>query len=618
MAFVFRACRMVLLAMLFFLPAAVTQAAPDIMPLDQIKAGMHGIAKTVVAGSSIEEFDVEILGVMKKQGPSGDLILVRTSGDVINRTGGIAEGMSGSPVYIDGKLVGAIAYGWAFADSKVGMVTPIEDMLKLWALPDGTVQSWDTSESVGQPAGVQSLATPIMASGFSPQALDMLKNKLQAFNLVPVDVGSAPDGTDFGNLEPGSALGVELVHGDVSLAAIGTVTYAEDNKILAFGHPFLKKGLSKYFLTNAYIFTTVKSLQSSFKVGTTGSVVGVVNQDRGAGIAGVMNSQPNSVPMYVTVTDRDLGQSRLFHAELVPDEELAPALGTVTAFNSIEKVLDRTGAGTATVSFEITAKNIPGQVLKRENMFYSPENIGVLAVTELNEALSILSSNKFQQVDITGITMNVSVEAQQRTASVMSAKANVTEVKPGDQVEITVNLLPYRGQAFERKLYFTIPKDQPAGPLTLEVRGGGTIPLIQLLAKQQNVGNELLQLAEKLKTQSFAETIAQLTSREHNNDIVVEILDVSMNGLIKEETPQTAVPAKLEVGKPNPEAKVSKKGQTELSSPSRLEIPKSIASTEYIVDNDAQVVVNVKGDTTAKRKKAVAPVKGSLDRSVWH
>ncbi|MBP2649973.1 MAG: peptidase SpoIVB [Firmicutes bacterium] len=600
MAFVVRTFRTALIAFLLFLPITVVQAAPDIMPLDQIKAGMHGIGKTVVAGSAIEPFDVEILGVMKNQGPSGDLILVRTSGDVINRTGGIAEGMSGSPVYIDGKLVGAIAYGWAFADSKVGMVTPIEDMLKLWDIPGGVNQ--EPEQTATQPTGLETLATPIMAAGFSPQALEMLKDKLKAVNLVPVAVGSAPDGTDFGKLEPGSALGVELIHGDVSLAAIGTVTYAEDNKILAFGHPFLKKGLSNYLLTNAYIFTTVGSVQSAFKVGATGSVIGTVNQDRGAGIAGDTSIKPDVIPMNVTANDRDQGKSRLFRAELIRDEQLTPALGTVTVANAIEKVLDRTGPGTATISFEITGKNIPGGVLKRDNMFFNSENIAPVAVSELSEALSLLATNKFWPVDISDIKVNVDLEAEQRTATIMSAKANVTDVKPGDQIEITVNLMPFRGQPFERKMYYTIPQNQPNGPLTLEVRGGGTLPLIQVLAKQQNVGNELLQLAEKLKSQTFPEMLNQLIGREHNNDIVIEVLDLAAAAIPKDGVAQVVVPANVTGIKPNPETnKATTQNQVDVSGANRSEAVRSIESTEYIVDCDAQVVVNVKSRTSSKK-----------------
>ncbi|MBP2655576.1 MAG: peptidase SpoIVB [Firmicutes bacterium] len=618
MSLLFRICRTAFLAFLFLMQLSLVQAAPNIMPLEQVKAGMHGIGKTVVSGTAIEEFNVEVLGVMKNQGPSGDLILVRTSGDVINRTGGIAQGMSGSPVYINGKLVGAISYGWALSDHKLGMVTPIADMLKLWDLPNGTPQ-----EKAGvdpEPKELRSQATPLMAAGFSERAMEMLKTKLAPANLVPVAVGSAPSGANFGPLKPGSAVGVELVHGDVSLAAIGTVTYTEGNKVLAFGHPFMKKGLSNYLLSNAYVFTTVNSIENSFKVGSTGQVLGVVNQDRGAGIAGDLSSEPRVIPLRVTVTDIGLAKSRVFNAVMIKDEQLTPTLGSVTAFNAIEKTVDRSGAGTAKVSFEVTSKSLPGGILKRENMFYSPENISELSVSEINESLSLLASNKLQAVDIDDIKVNVTVNAERRTATVMNARANVAEAKPGDQIEITVNLMPYRGKAFERKMYFTVPKNQPAGPMTLEVRGGGSIPMVALLAKRQNAEGELLQLADKLKNQTLPDMIKQLTARDHNNDLVVEILDGDLNVLPKEDQAAKPTQPKVDSIKPIPTDASKLKGQSPSYSVggSSGEAVKSVLSIDYVIDSDAQVVVNVKGNAKPASKGGKGVISREKGRSSWH
>lgn len=333
MSFIFRRCLPALLAIIVALPMTLVQAAPRMMPVDEVKAGMRGSAKTVISGTKIEEFGVEVLGVMKNKGPSGDLILVKTYGDVIERTGGIAQGMSGSPVYIDGRLVGAIAFGWPFADHKVGMVTPIADMLKLWELPEQPRQAETKdnqpsegpekkksdpdmpAESPGEqkpaPDMPQAAATPLMASGFGDKALAMLTEKLKPLNLAPYAAGEAPEGVAYGPLEPGSAVGVQLVRGDVGLSAIGTATYVEDGKVLAFGHPFLKKGASGYFLTNAYIFTTVSGMENSFKVGATGQAVGRINQDRGAGVAGELNKFPNIIPMRIIINDKKIGRAHV-------------------------------------------------------------------------------------------------------------------------------------------------------------------------------------------------------------------------------------------------------------------------------------------------------------------
>lgn len=290
--------------MIALMPLSAAYAAPDIMPLDEVKIGMRGIAKTVVLGTKIESFNVEVLGVMKQQSSAGDLILVKASGSVIDRTGGIVQGMSGSPVYIDGKVVGAIAYGWPLKDHTITMVTPIENMLKLLNMPQSTNSSPDALEKAEMKA--EAKAAPLMVSGLSEQALGMLSNHLKPYQLVPYAIGEAPQGLEFPPLEPGSSIGVQLVRGDVSVEAIGTVTYMEGNKVLAFGHPFLRRGSAEYFMTNAYIFTTLSGLDSGIKMGTTGNLIGVINQDRTSGIAGEVATYPAIIPLRATVYDKIL------------------------------------------------------------------------------------------------------------------------------------------------------------------------------------------------------------------------------------------------------------------------------------------------------------------------
>lgn len=632
MSFVLRLCRVALLAVLLSLPAAVAAAAPETMPLDEIRAGMQGVAKTVVSGTKIEEFGVEVLGIMKNKGPSGDLILVRTSGDLIDRTGGIAQGMSGSPVYIDGKLVGAIAYGWSFTDHKVGMVTPIADMLKLWELPapkprlteeEFKVEEQsadDTSDGENpedkkpedkkpedkkpeekkpdaqMPDRRDRLATPLMAAGFGERALAMLTEKLRPYKLTPYAVGDAPGDAAFGPLEPGSAVGVQLVRGDVSLGAMGTVTYVEGNKVLAFGHPFLKKGSTGYFLTNAYVFTTIKGLENSFKVGAVGPALGIIDQDRGAGISGQMDLYPSVVPLRINVTDRALGTTRDAFVQVVQDEQLFPTLAAASVLSVIEKTADRVGAGTAKISFEISARNMPGETFKRENMFYSPANISEMAISELYELMALLAGNQFQSVDILDIQVEATVDPERRTATIMEARANVAAAKPGDKVEITVTLKPFRGETIICKVPFTIPKDQPAGPLTLEVRGGGMIPLAELLSKRQKGDEELLQAVGKLKTKTFADMIKELAERDRNNDIVVEVLSVEAGELLGGLGPAKAPTAKLDPVA-NPGAAAGKQPpRTGRGGDSGKKPEKGTLSTDYIIDSDAQVLINVVKD----------------------
>ena len=595
----FKQCRLTLLSFLFLLPVSLGLAAPEFMSVDEIKPGMQGIGKTVVSGTKLEEFGVEVLGIMRNKGTSGDLILVRTFGDVIDRTGGIAQGMSGSPVYIDQKLVGAIAYGWSLTDHKVGMVTPIGDMLKLWDLPDTYNASMAETTQI---PGFEQMATPLMVTGFSDHALVMLQEKLKPFNLAPYGVGEVPLDVEIGPLEPGSAVGVQLVRGDVNVGALGTVTYVEGDKVLAFGHPFLKKGNVGYFMTNAYVFTTISSLENSFKVGTTGEAVGIINQDRGAAVAGKMDRYPAVVPIRIMVTDNGTGKTQDAAIQVVHDEQLFPVLSATAIFNVIDKTIDRIGPGTVKVDFEIIARDMPVETIKRENMFYSPVNVGEAAIGELFDAMSMLASNQYNPVDITDVKINVTVDGERRTADIVEAQTKTTEAKPGDVIDIEVKLKPFRGETITLAVPFTIPSDQPAGSLILEVRGGGMVPLLQLLSASQGLDAELFMLGKPPeKDKKFADLIKEFTERDRNNDIVVEIantdigmVDVDVLGASKlkktNHDSKKPDPSTLEQG--NTASKKSVK-ETKGHDKEKKEKAKSHITTDYIIGGDTQIVINV-------------------------
>ena len=593
MAKLFRQCRLALLAFLLVLPISLGHAAPEFMAIDEIKPGMHGIAKTVVLGTKMEEFGVEVLGIMKNKGAAGDLILIRTYGEVIDRTGGIAQGMSGSPVYINNKLVGAVAYGWSLTDHKIGMMTPIGDMLKLWDLPD----KHNIGAQENPLEGFEQMATPLMVAGFSEHALAMLQEKLQPLKLMPYGVGETPLDVEIGPLEPGSAVGVQLVRGDVSVGALGTVTYVEGDKVLAFGHPFLKKGNVGYFMTNAYVFTTMSGLENSFKVGAIGDAVGLINQDRGAAVAGQMDKYPAVVPLSITVTDGNTRQTKEATVQIVQDEQLFPALSATTMFNVIDKTIDRTGPGTAKVSFEIMARNMPGETIKRDNMFYSGANVGEAAIGEFFEAMSMLASNQYNPVDIMDVKINVHVDEERRTAAIIEAQAKKITGKPGESIDIAVKLKPFRGEEFTRIVPFVIPRDQPEGPLTLEVRGGGMVPLLKLLSQSQGLGEELFLLSKpKEKNKKFEDVIKEFLKRDRNNDIVVEILDIDMGAAIAPTPKQEGSESKKRTDNlPQTSNTALKKdfGENKLQAKKEQEKTKGYISTDYIISGDTQIVVQV-------------------------
>lgn len=488
------------------------EANVPIIPAEELRPGMTGYAKTVIKGVTIETFDVEILGVTGSEASSRS-ILVKASGPVIERSGGIAQGMSGSPVYIDGKLAGAVAYGKAFSDPKYCFLTPIEEMLALF------------DESTPRPSAFLPKNTPLMVSGFTPDAVDYLNDKLKSFKLKAYGVSAGKGDLSNVKLEPGSSIGVSLARGDMEIGAIGTVTWkGDDGKILAFGHPFLQRGAADYFMTNAWIFASVPNIESAFKVGAIGDVVGKVVQDRSVGIGGVLNEYPHIVPLFVSVTDKDRGYHKTCSVQLITDEALVPTLVDGITYSAVGKTMDRKGGGTSKVKFKITAQGKDGKpiTIQRENMFYHANNIAKNTNEELAYACLMLMKNKFEQTTIFDVNVDVEMSSENAIAELLSAKMSNKDLKPGQVVPITLELQPYRSEKITRTINFKIPSKQKPGPMHLVVRGGSAYGwMVNLLKKQEEAGNKIT-LGEKKK--SLDEFIQEFNVSDSNNDIVVDIL----------------------------------------------------------------------------------------------
>lgn len=630
-----------LLGMWLLLGSNVT-SAQEFMAVDELKPGMKGIARTVVTGDTIEEFDVEILGVMPQQGPTGgSLILVKTSGAVIERTGGIAQGMSGSPVYIDGKLVGAIAYGWGMTDSTVGMLTPIGEMLKLFdtmqvadakALelekeklrktklekeknetqqPDKTKTGvTELAKELGQAVqeflpeneqkaqlvkNFQPKSTPLLASGFTKRGLAFLQEKLKAYDLTAQEVGNVAGSVSNKPLEPGSAVSADLVKGDLNLGALGTVTYVENDKVLAFGHPFLKLGDVDYFMSRAWMLTSVKSIASPFKLGVVGEPIGRIKQDRGAGIAGVLGRSPKIIPVLVKVHDRDKGTEREFALQILSSELLSKVLIESSVYNLVDRVLDRTGEGTALVSFNILADNLPAErKISRQNMFYSQNNITGAVTGEIYTGMNLLADNRFEKINIVHIDVDVDVTSDCKLAKIISAKSTQEKVKPGEKFEIAVKIQPYRGEVITKVLEYTLPKQFPKGKASLMVRGGASIAWIQALIKQQQKETGFLQ-EEMTKNKSLVQIVDEFNNQDNNQDIVIDILpnfskEQNKNKKIKKALEnKPAEPNPLEMLNPMSGLNNNKTFSSILfGSPFKKAVP-----TEFLVNGDTMIMVEV-------------------------
>ena len=566
---------------LFFCTSLTAAQAVDFMPVNDVTTGMEGIAKTVIVGDTISTFDVKVLGVMKDKGPSGHLILAKFSGPVMEKTGGIAHGMSGSPVYINGKLVGAVAYGWGFADGTIGMITPIEDMVKLWNIPyeKNLSRPWDDKQLIP-------LGTPLMAYGFDAASMDYFKSKLPQYKYETYDTASARGDETAKPLEAGGSVAALLV--------------------VAFGHPFLKHGSSNYFMHNASIFTVVKSYDAAFKLGSMGKEVGSVTEDRGAGIAGVSGVISPGIPMRFHLKDLDMGRDKTSSVKVIEDSEMTPTLAATSLYNMLNKTLDRSGAGTATISYTITPRGKEHKPLTRTNMFYSSDSISEKAVDEFYNVIDVLMNNRFINYEISDISVETEVTQDKKTAKLIDASASSTIVSPGDTIVVDVTLEPFRGEKVVKQIFFKVPENQAIGKYTLEVRGGGEIPLPYVLEKQKyNLTDEILRRLKVHK--DFDELYDEIQKTDTNNQIVVEFLEDGIS-LVDEDGSKSVKKAKLKdvESKPMPGDVKKKTGQEDLSSnkDDDNQIEKTAIDTEYIVQGDGQFTIHVM--KPADRDKALA------------
>ena len=504
--------RILIMALCLCLQLAVAAAANvPLMPIRDLRPGMLGVGKTVIQGDTIEEFNVEILGVRGSEA-TGYSVFVRLYGDLIEKPGGLAQGMSGSPVYVDGRLVGAVAFGKVFNDPHYCFLTPIGRMLSLLDEPKAVPNDW-------LPKG-----TSLQAAGFTEYGLQYLKEKLQPMGLDAVGNGGAGQGSSKA-LEPGSAVGASIMQGDMTLGALGTVTWTDDKgNVLAFGHPFMQRGNSNFFMTKAWVLGGVPNMQSSYKVGNMGEAIGSFTQDRASGIGGSQGIVPKTIPVFVTANDIGRGQGNSIRVQVVEDEKLAPAIVDAAVINTLSKTVDRNGGGTARIHFTITGVDSKKKplVIDRENMFYSSDALLKNVNAELSEAMTILLQNKFEAVQLYGVNVEAQVSEQVQVAEIQRVKAGTDKVQAGAKLAIDVTMKPYRGEDFTRTVYFKVPKDHPGGKLNLQVRGGSSMAwIIELLRKQQQEGVPAAKKQEQRRT--LADYVQATNNADKNNEIIVDI-----------------------------------------------------------------------------------------------
>jgi hypothetical protein len=512
------------------------QKSQPTIPVDQIHAGMRGVAYTVFQGVKPEPMDVEVLGVLRNvNGPKGDIILVRLHGPKVEYTGVVA-GMSGSPVYLDGKLAGALAFRIGeFSKEPIAGVTPIADMLEINGLdktpaeeaaavkPSVTNAAGKTSspgDGSSLPGSVQDFANflkpidaPLVFNGFSEDAVRQFAPQFAAAGVVPVmGAGSVSEEKQPEPLEAGSAVSAILVRGDMDIAATCTVTYIDPQRLLACGHPLLQFGSVDLPMNKAQVLATLPSPLNAFKIVNTTERAGVFVQDRHTGIMGVFNKQPDMIP--VTLSIHSGTGTKDFHYEVLNNPRLSPVAIMATVFNALHGVNEYGEEITYRLTGSIDVKGFPEVGLR--NMFVPTENgqpAAMAAALSLGERFGRIYDNPYNAPAVNSVKLDFDLVRERRWARLESARTDVSEARPGDQIMVETVLAPYRGERVVRQIPVKIPTSASKGALRILVSDGETLDR----ASHTNPA-----FGRKL---DLASTIALLNKEHSNNRLYVSLLE---------------------------------------------------------------------------------------------
>jgi hypothetical protein len=528
------------------LVAQNAQASPgpqQTISVDQVHTGMRGVAYTVFQGIKPEPMDVEVLGVLHNvNGPKGDIILIRLHGAKVEYTGVVA-GMSGSPVYLDGKLAGALAFRIGeFSKEPIAGVTPIADMLEINALDRSPAEEAAAAQpQVNSAAGKTSapgeagalgnstqafanylkpIETPLVFNGFSEDAVRRFAPEFASAGIVPVmGAGAVSDDKQPEPLEPGSAVSAILVRGDMDIAATCTVTYIDPQRLLACGHPLLQFGAVDLPMNKAQVLATLPSPLNAFKIVNTTEQAGVFVQDRHTGIMGVFNKQPEMIPVTLTIhasTNNGAAgtQKKEFHYEVLNNPRLSPVAIMATVFNALHGVNEYGEEITYRLSGTIKVKGFPEVALR--NMFAPAENgqpAAMQAALTLGDRFGRIYDNAYSAPAVQSVKLDFDLVRERRWARLESARTDVTEARPGDQVIVETVLAPYRGERVMQSIAVRIPPSASKGTLRILVSDGETL---------DRVGRVNPAFGRKL---DLASTIALLNKEHTNNRVYVSLLE---------------------------------------------------------------------------------------------
>jgi hypothetical protein len=549
----------------------------------EIKAGMKGFGKTVFQGTRIDSFDVEILGVLRKTRPKGNIIIGRLSGGPADRQGtgsliektGIIAGMSGSPVYIDGELIGALAFTWAFAKEPIAGITPISEMLQIIQTTSqmdgekgkglGMIEDlkFEVTESTLNHGGMRQIPstfemvpiqTPLYLSGLDERSIKDARELFEPYGLLPVQGGifESPESEasllqanespiSQSTLEPGSVIGVQLVTGDLRAGAIGTVTEKNGKQILAFGHPFRWIGNVDFPITTGYIHSILPSRAVSFKMGSTGKIVGRLVQDRRAGIFGRLGEYSEMVPVEIEIQREvrdESGQSikkvDTYTYEIIQEKRLTSGITGFLSLNSVNASGVSAGEIAMKLDLSLEMRSPTDEFTVQRSDLYSGDDSPTISAREVVSIVDALLNNPYETLEALKIQIKVELfEGKNRNGRIEALYVDKGRAKPGDTIHATYFYRPHRGERIRNTLTLTLPEDLPEGEVELRILDGKT------LARK-----ELEKNAAKYDHQNLAQFIDLIRRERRSNDVWVQLVS-SRKGFMIQGKELPALPPSL-------------------------------------------------------------------------
>ena len=530
-----RKLHVVILSFLFFgslLPLRGGDTA-ETMPLSQIQPGMKGVAYTIFEGDRIEKIDLVVLGTLHNAlGPKQDVILVQLIGEKVEHTGVVA-GMSGSPVYFDGKLAGALSLKLGvFTKEAIGGVTPIENMLDVEKaaafpatpipgatptkpasiaeeripLPESYARQLSVPTSAGSGQFLVPIETPLVSTGLYPETIAQFGKQLSAWGMTMMAGGTAAPSPEDAQIKPGDMVGMELIRGDLSIAPGCTVTTVVGDHVLACGHPIFGFGAVALPLTRGHVILTLASSMASTKIMSTGGLIGTLTQDRLTAVMGKLGAGPPMIPLDVHLVTPS-GEKN-FHFEVIESPQLTPLLVALATFNGIVASPAYGEGSTLAMDGSIMIK---GHSPVRLEDLFAPADVpvptGFFVATSVQSAFARIYSNPYELPHVEQIQIRVTTMPERRIATIDNAWVEKSEVRPGETVAVKVQLRPYRGASFIQEIPVTIPAQSARGTLQLVVSDADTLNRnVQILT-----GNAQTQLPG-------LEELINLINRSRQND----------------------------------------------------------------------------------------------------